>query len=148
MGNKRVEILVGFFVLIGVLAFALLSFRISGLAFHSGEGTYRLYAYFDDASGVNVRARVTIAGVIVGRVENIILDRTSEDARVALLIDRNINFLTTDTSIRIQTSGLLGEKYLALNNGADETYLRDGDVIENTQSTMVLENLIGKFLTN
>ena len=148
MWDRKAEVLVGAFVVLSVLALSFLSFKVSGLAFSGSEGEYRLEALFTDVSGLNNRAKISIAGVTVGRVADIELDGASQEALVTLLISNEVDFLTTDTSARILTSGLLGEKYIELTSGADEELLGPGDFIEFTQSSLVLENLIGSFVTS
>ena len=147
MWSAKAEVLVGLFVVAAVVALGFLSFQVSGLAFSQGGGEYRLHALFTDVSGLNSRAKVSIAGVNVGRVESIELDEASQSAKVSILIDSAVDFLTTDSSARILTSGLLGEKYIELSSGADEDFLRDGDYIELTQSSIILENLIARFVS-
>ena len=146
--DKRLELAVGLFVVASVLALAFLAFRVSGLVIGDSGATYRIYADFADASGLANRSKISIAGVTVGRVAAIELDSQTQRATVSMDIDQSVDFLTTDTSARILTAGLLGEKYIELASGADDTTLADGDFILDTQSSLVLENLIGKFLSN
>ena len=145
--NLKLELIVGIFILLGLFAFARLALEVSGFTFSSyAQDSYRLYARFDNIAGLTPRAKVTMAGVNIGRVESIQLDPNQQRALVAMRIDRGVNFLTTDSSAAIQTSGLLGEKYIELTSGADEELLEDGNHIEFTQSALILENLIGRFL--
>ena len=147
MWNRNLEAAVGLFVLMSVVALGFLSFKVSGLAFSSSSGEYSVQALFTDVSGLNNRAKVSIAGVTVGRVQSIELDIDSQSALVTMLIDDSANFLTTDSSARILTSGLLGEKYVELTSGADEELLSDYGFIEDTQSSIILENLIARFVS-
>ena len=147
MWNRKLEAAVGMFVLVAVIALGFLSFKVSGLAFNSSSGEYSVQALFTDVSGLNNRAKVAIAGVTVGRVQSIELDADSQSALVTMLIDDSANFLTADSSARILTSGLLGEKYVELISGADEELLSDYGFIEDTQSSIILENLIAKFVS-
>ncbi|PRD35807.1 UNVERIFIED_CONTAM: mlaD [Trichonephila clavipes] len=110
--------------------------------------SYRVHALFQNVGGLTVRAKVTMAGVTIGRVESIELDRKTQLARVELSIDRTVDDISTDTVAAILTAGLLGEKYIGLTPGADEDFLKEGSRIEQTQSSLVLEDLIGKFLFN
>ena len=145
--SVKLEIIVGTFILLGLIAFALLALQVSGFSLSIyTQDDYRLYAKFDNVAGITPRAKVTMAGVNIGRVESIQLDKEEERAIISMRIVKDINFLTTDTSAAILTSGLLGEKYIELVSGADEEILQDGDHIEFTQSALVLENLIGRFL--
>ena len=145
--NLKLELIVGVFILLGLFAFARLALEVSGFTLSSyAQDSYRLYARFDNIAGLTPRAKVTMAGVNIGRVEAIQLDPNQQRALVAMRIDGDVNFLTTDSSAAIQTSGLLGEKYIELTSGADEELLEDGSHIEFTQSALILENLIGRFL--
>lgn len=144
----KIEILVGIFVVLGIAAFAFLALRTSGIAVtnYGNTNSYSLYASFDNIGGLRARSKITMAGVRIGNVGSIVIDRESQQAVVKLDIRSDINFLTTDTSAAIQTSGILGEQYLELTSGADEEILEDGDEITFTQSALILENLISRFL--
>ena len=144
----KLEIFVGLFVVIGIVAAAMLVLRTSGLTLtdYNKAENYRLYAYFDNIGGLTIRSRITMAGVRVGSVTDIVFDKEQQQARVEMGVRREIDFLTTDTSASIQTSGILGEQYIELISGADKELLEDGDTITFTQSAIILENLIGKFL--
>lgn len=148
MKTRTLELAVGGFLIAGFLAFAFLAVQVSGLSFAAPADSYRISARFDNVSGLTVRAKVTIGGVLVGRVTGITLDPESHRALVEMAIDGNVQGLTTDSTASILTSGLLGEKYIGLETGADEEMLEPGDLIRDTQSALVLENLIGKFLSN
>ena len=145
--NYKLELIVGAFLICGILALAALAIQASGLGVKNYAGNYYyLYARFDNISGLTNRAKVTMAGVNIGKVDSITLDKEYESALVRLRINEDVNFMTTDTSAVILTSGLLGERYIELTSGADEDILQDGDFLELTQSALVLENLIGRFL--
>ena len=146
--QRTVEITVGLFILAGLAALLVLALKVSNLGAFTGnvEG-YQLIARFDNIGGLKARAPVTIAGVVVGRVASINFDEASQRALVNLNISKEYK-LTTDTSASIFTAGLLGEQYLGLEPGGDETMLKDGDEIKLTQSALVLEQLIGQFLFN
>jgi len=149
MRLRTVEISVGAFMLAGILALAFLAIQVSGLSIReNNRATYTLYAHFNNVAGLAVRAKVSMAGVVIGRVTSITLDPKDGRAKVAMSIDKSVNYLTTDTIAAIQTAGILGEKYIALSNGGDPDILKDGDEITDTQSALVLEDLIGKFLTS
>lgn len=148
MSSRGIEISVGLFLLAGCLALALLAFRVSGLSLEDSGDRYTLYASFENASGLNVRSRVTLAGVLVGRVTAIEIDPVDLRARATLEIDSRVDYLSLDTIAAIKTAGVLGEKYVSLSVGGDPEMLADGDVIEDTQSALVLEDLIGRFLTS
>ena len=148
MQNRTLEIGVGLFLLAGLLALLLLALRVSGLTVSPSAETYRIQAYFDNIAGLTVRAKVTMAGVVVGKVTAIDLDRDSYMGRVTLEIDKRVDNLPVDSTASILTAGLLGEKYIGLSVGGEEEVLVDGSTIHDTQSALVLEDLIGKFMLN
>ena len=148
MQNRTLEIGVGLFLLAGILALLLLALRVSGLSASPTADTYKLYAYFDNIAGLTVRSKVTMAGVTIGRVTAIDLDRDSFTGRVTMELEKRLDNLPSDSTASILTAGLLGEKYVGISVGGDETVLKDGGVIHDTQSSLVLEDLIGKFLLN
>lgn len=149
MQTRTVEISVGLFILVGVLATAFLAIQVSGLnhSFNSDE-TYRLYAEFNNIEGVTRKAKVSMAGVQVGQVTNIAIDPKSMRARVDMIISKDVDYLSEDTIAAVQTAGILGEKYIALSPGGAEEILTDGDQIRDTQSALILEELVGKMLTS
>ena len=147
MRNRTLEISVGLFLLAGLFALLLLALRVSGLTVGQTD-TYRVYAYFDNIAGLTVRSKVALAGVTVGKVTAIDLDRDSFTGRATLEIYKDVDMLPVDSTASILTAGLLGEKYIGLSQGGEEDVLKDGDTIYDTQSALVLEDLIGKFLMN
>lgn len=146
MRSKRTELFVGCFIVLGLLAFVYLAVQVSGLAFSAKKDSYQIVARFDDIGGLTNRAKVTIAGVTVGSVESIVLDKELYMGLVTMNIDADVDNIPMDSSIAILTSGLLGEKYLGLSIGAEEEMLTSGDEIYDTQSALVLETLISQFL--
>lgn len=146
MRMRTLELTVGVFMLAGVLALIFLALRVSGLSQESSEDTYRLKAKFENIGGLTVRAKVTMAGVVIGRVSNIYLDHDDFVGVVEMDIYKSVNNLSKDTSARILTAGVLGEKYIGLTVGAEDQVLKNGDEISDTQSAMVLEDLISKFV--
>ena len=148
MQNRTLEIGVGLFLLAGILALILLALRVSGLSASPSSDTYKLYANFDNIAGLTVRAKVTMAGVTIGKVTAIDLDRDTYTGRVTLQLDKSVDNLPVDSTASILTAGLLGEKYIGISVGGEDTVLKDGGVIHDTQSALVLEDLIGKFLLN
>ena len=147
MSKKQIEILVGLFVLLGILAIVLLALKAANLASFSFNATYPLLARFDNVGGLKVSAPVKSAGVKVGRIASITFDNKSYQGLVTMEIERQYEF-PTDTSAKILTAGLLGDQYVGLEPGADEKNLQPGDSIKMAQSAVVLENLIGQFLYN
>ncbi|CAI8729997.1 MULTISPECIES: outer membrane lipid asymmetry maintenance protein MlaD [Pseudomonas] len=148
MQNRTLEIGVGLFLLAGILALLLLALRVSGLSPVSSTDSYKLYAYFDNIAGLTVRSKVTMAGVTIGKVTAIDLDRDSFTGRVTLQLEKRVDNLPSDSTASILTAGLLGEKYIGISVGGEESLLKDGGTIHDTQSSLVLEDLIGKFLLN
>ena len=148
MYSRRLELSVGAFMLLGALCLAFLALEVSGLTQTGDSGTYRLSARFDNAAGLTNRAKVSAAVVTVGRVVGVRYDEVSAGAIVEMEISQKFSEFTEDTSASILTAGLLGEKYIGLSTGGDPNTLKDGDVIYDTQSAIVLEELIGKFLLN
>ncbi|MNE61656.1 putative phospholipid ABC transporter-binding protein MlaD [compost metagenome] len=148
MQTRTLEIGVGLFLLAGLLAFLLLALRVSGLTIGNSGDTYKLYAYFDNVAGVTVRGKITLAGVTIGKVVAVDLDRDSYRGRVTMEISNKVDNLPEDSTASILTAGLLGEKYIGISVGGEEALLKDGGTINDTQSALVLEDLIGKFLLN
>jgi phospholipid/cholesterol/gamma-HCH transport system substrate-binding protein len=145
--SRWIEVLVGFFMLAGVGALLILALQVSGLSLSKGQGSYTIYAQFDDLGGLSVRGKVAMAGVTIGKVSAIELDKKTFSAKVSLDIDSNIDFLSLDSTASINTAGLLGEKYVSISMGADENSLKAGDVIYDTQSAINIEKLIGTFVS-
>ena len=148
MQNRTLEIGVGLFLLAGILALLLLALRVSGLSASPSSDTYKVSANFDNIAGLTVRAKVTMAGVTIGKVTAIDLDRDTYTGRVTLQLEKRVDNLPTDSTASILTAGLLGEKYIGISVGGEEAVLKDGATIHDTQSALVLEDLIGKFLLN
>lgn len=146
MRMRFVELSVGAFIVMGAMGLVLMALRVSGISAQGAGETYTITAYFENLGGLTERAKVSMSGVTIGRVTSIHLDTEDYVAVVEMEIHNNIATLTTDTSAAILTAGLLGEKYIGLTVGADDEYLQDGDEIEDTQSALVLEELIGQFL--
>lgn len=147
MQRSKNDVWVGLFVLIGAVAILFLALQSANLLSLSFQTTYRVTAKFDNVGGLKPKAAVRSAGVVVGRVEKIVFDDKSFQARVTLALESRYAF-PKDSSLKILTSGLLGEQYLGLEAGAEEKTLAAGDTIGNTQSAVVLENLISQFLYN
>ena len=146
MAKRNIEILVGLFVLLGLLALVFVALKAANLTSFSSGATYDLSARFDNIGGLKARAPVRSAGVVVGRVTGITLDAKSYQGVVTLDIDRRFQF-PKDSAAKILTAGLLGDQYVGIEPGGDDKNLQPGDTIAQTQSSVVLENLIGQFLT-
>ncbi|MBL0422316.1 outer membrane lipid asymmetry maintenance protein MlaD [Ramlibacter sp. AW1] len=147
MDRSKNDVWVGLFVLLGALAILFLALQSANLLSLSFQPTYQVSARFDNIGGLKPGAAVRSSGVVVGRVESISFDDKTYRARVNLELEKRYQF-PRDSSMKILTSGLLGEQYLGIEAGAEEQMLAAGDTITNTQSAVVLENLIGQFLYN
>jgi phospholipid/cholesterol/gamma-HCH transport system substrate-binding protein len=147
MQARTLNLAVGAFVLLGILALLFMALQVSNLRAMSNGKTYEVIAFFDNIGGLKPRAAVKSAGVVVGRVRQIQFDDQQYQAKVILDLDTRYEF-PKDTSAKILTSGLLGDNYIGLEPGADEEFLKPSDRIRMTQSAVVLENLISQFLYN
>ena len=145
MSNEKNDWWVGLFVLLGALALAFLALRAGNFSTFTFSSTYNLSAKFDNIGGLKVRAPVKSAGVVVGRVADIKLDDKTFQAVVTLKMEKSFAF-PTDSSAKILTSGLLDEQYIGIEPGGEDKNLANGNVISMTQSAIVLETLISKFL--
>ena len=148
MRTRFIELAVGLFMVAGIAALFFLAMKASGLAEEADRPSYQVHASFQNAGGLTLRAKVTMAGVVIGRVTDIRLDPKTLKARVTMTIYKDVNEISTASVASILTAGLLGEKYVGIVPGADDTFLKEGDEITDTQSSLVLEELIGKFLSN
>ena len=145
MQRSKNDVWVGLFVLLGALALVFLALQSANLLSFSVDKGYPVTAKFDNIGGLKPKAAVKSAGVVVGRVESIGFDDKTFQAKVNLSMDKQFLF-PKDSSLKILTSGLLGEQYIGIEAGADSANLAAGDVISTTQSAVVLENLISQFL--
>ena len=144
--NRSLEIMVGFFIVLGFAAALFMALQAANLgSFSFGHKTYAVTADFDNIGGLKARAAVKSAGVVVGRVRSVVFDPETFQARVTMDMDAQYPF-PDDSSAKILTSGLLGEQYGGIEAGADDKNLEEGSVIRRTQSAVVLENLISQFL--
>jgi phospholipid/cholesterol/gamma-HCH transport system substrate-binding protein len=147
MSKKGIETLVGLFVLLGLVALTFVALKAANLASFGQSNGYTLQARFDNIGGLKPRAPVRSAGVTVGRVVSIQLDSKTFQGLVTMEIDRDLRF-PKDSSAKILTAGLLGDQYVGLEAGGDDKNLAPGDTVKQTQSAVVLENLISQFLFN
>ncbi|GAB4392439.1 MAG: outer membrane lipid asymmetry maintenance protein MlaD [Gammaproteobacteria bacterium] len=146
MRNRTIELVVGIFLLMGILALLILAFKVSGLSGAIGRDVYHVTADFNNIGGLKVRSQVSMAGVRIGEVSDIKLDPQTFKAKVTLQLDATANKIPADSSASILTEGLLGANYISLTPGfADET-LKDGAQIEETHPAIILEDLIGQLL--
>lgn len=144
--TRAVEFGTGLFVLIGMSALFFLTTQTTGGDNFSATDVYEVQARFQNVGSLKPRAPVAMAGVTIGRVTSIEFDPNELDAVVTLVIDSQYNQIPDDTDASILTAGLLGSQYIGLQPGGSDMYLEQGGEILFTQSAIVLENLIGKFL--
>ncbi len=145
MQRSKKDVWVGVFVMIGAAAILFLALQSANLLNLSFQPTYRVMGKFDNVGGLKPKAAVRSGGVVVGRVESVTFDDKTFQARVTLALENRYAF-PKDSSLKILTSGLLGEQYIGIEAGADASNLVAGDTIGATQSAVVLENLISQFL--
>jgi len=145
--SRSLEIGTGLFVLLGFAALAFLTTQLpaSGVHMRHATDSYQVSARFDNVGDLKVGAPVTMAGVRIGQVTGVAFDPADYKALVTMAIDRHYNQIPDDSDAAIQTSGLLGAKYVGLGAGGSGTYLGNGAQIQFTQSALVLENLVNKF---
>jgi phospholipid/cholesterol/gamma-HCH transport system substrate-binding protein len=146
MKYRIAEILVGFFVLLAIIAALVLALRVSGLTSMDSSNGYQISAEFDNIGGLKEGAPVTISGVKIGDVEKISYDAQTFSAKVQLKVFKKTLQLPDDTVASIVTAGILGAQYISLSPGSSDTNLKANGVIESTHSALILENIIGQLL--
>ena len=148
--TRKIELLVGSFILAGICAILVMIFQVADVTGLGSSDTYRLTAKFDNIGTLKEKAPVKVGGVVVGRVTDIKLDEASLQPVVTLDIESRYDQFPENSSLKILTAGLIGEQYLGLEPGFvwedDNVMLVDGNQIEDTQSALVIEDLIGQFL--
>ena len=147
MERTTLDLWVGAFVVGGLVALAILAFKVGNLSSYNVSESYLLKANFTNIGGLKPTASVRSAGVLIGRVTEIKLDANRYEAEVTMSIDKRYQF-PKDTLISILTSGLLGEQYVGLKPGADDEMLKSGEIIKQSRSAVVLEDLIGQVVAN
>lgn len=147
MERTTLDLWVGIFVVAGIAALVMLAMKVGNLGTYNMSETYQVHAYFSNIGGLKPKASIKSAGVLVGRVTGITLDTQRYEADVVMSLDKRYQF-PRDTFADILTSGLLGEQYIGLIPGGDNEMLHNGEQIKKTQSAVVLEDLIGKFIYN
>jgi len=147
MERTTLDLWVGMFVVAGIAALVVLALKVGNLSTYNVSDTYQLQAYFSNIGGLKPQASIKSAGVLVGRVTAITLDTSRYEAKVVMSVDKRYQF-PKDTFANILTSGLLGEQYIGLMPGGDEKMLANGEELKKTQSAVMLEDLIGKFIYN
>lgn len=145
MERSTMDLWVGIFVVAGIAALVMLAMKVGNLSTYNVSETYQVNAYFSNIGGLKPKASIKSAGVLVGRVTAITLDTQRYEAKVTMSLDKRYAF-PKDTIASINTAGLLGEQYIGLNPGGDTENIAAGGQIKKTQSAMVLEDLISKFI--
>jgi len=143
MGNSRVEIFVGIFLIVGFMALGWLALQLGEVPWLTGAKTYAINAEFNNISGVKAGADVQIAGVTVGKVRQLNLNRERQ-AVVSMQIDREVE-IPVDSIASVKSQGIIGDKYIQITLGGDQTLYKAGDTIVDTESAVDLESLISKF---
>ena len=146
--TRTVELGTGLFVFLGLSALFFLTTQTTGNSTFTGGDTYEVTARFENVGSLKIRAPVSMSGVTIGRVTAIEFDSLSLEAKVTFVIDNAYDQIPDDSDAAIQTSGMLGSQYIGLQAGGSETSLMNGSEIQFTQSAIVLENLISKYLFN
>ena len=146
--TRSVEIGTGLFVLLGMTSLFFLTTQTTGGDDFRAESVYTVEARFENVGSLRERAPVTMSGVTIGRVTDVTFDAVSLEAIVHFVIDSKYDQIPDDSDASILTSGILGSQYIGLQAGGSDMYLDDGSEILFTQSAIILENLIGKFLVN
>ncbi len=146
INRKSLELWVGLFMAAGILALAMLAFKVGNLTSADVMDGYQVKGRFDNVGGLKVKAAVTMAGVRIGRVSAIGFGSNRYQAVVTMDIAGNYKNIPKDSSSSILTAGLLGDQYIGIEPGGDEAYLQNGDVFLRTQSALVLEKLVGQVI--
>jgi phospholipid/cholesterol/gamma-HCH transport system substrate-binding protein len=146
--SKTQDTLVGFFVASGIAALFYMALQVSNLGSYTSDDSYTVIAHFQNSGGLKVKSPVSVAGVRIGRVSAIRLDKDSHESIVEMRIESQYNNLPSDSGVSIYTAGLLGEQYVSLDPGSSDEYLKDKSTIDITSSAIVLEEMIGKFMLN
>ncbi len=148
MSEKTVELIVGLFIVAGIAAVLFLGFKVSGLTTYTAGNSYQVTAEFENIGNLKRRAPVTVAGVKIGQVTGIHLDKNNYKAVVTVKINETEDNIPADSSLSIVTAGLLGANFISLTPGFEDDYLKDGDEIMETHPALQLETMIGQLLFN
>lgn len=146
--SKTQDTLVGLFVAVGIAALFYMALQISNLGSYATGNSYTVIARFQNSGGLKVKSPVSVAGVRIGRVSKITLDKASHESVVEMSIESQYDNLPQDSGASIYTAGLLGEQYISLDPGSSEEFLKNKSTLDITSSAIVLEEMIGKFMLN
>ncbi len=142
--TRTTQFIVGIFAILGIVALAILSISLGKVAIFPAPG-YTLYADFDNISGLKTADKVQLAGVEIGKINGIMLNK--ERARIAMRINQGVQ-IDADAIAAIKTSGIIGDKYVSIQLGPSDRILKDGEVLRQTQSAFVLEDAIGQLINS
>lgn len=145
MNNAKLEMIVGIFMLVGILCLGYVSIKLGKMELVGGD-YYNVTASFDSVSGLKPGARVEVAGVEIGKVDRISLDEKSGDRAIAYLKIKSGVKITDDVIATVRTSGIIGDKFIKLKPGGSEVYLKNNGTIRETESAIDIEELISKFI--
>jgi phospholipid/cholesterol/gamma-HCH transport system substrate-binding protein len=145
MNMVKLEMMVGTFMLIGILCLGYVSIKLGKMEIVGGD-FYSVTAGFDSVSGLKPGARVEVAGVEVGKVDRIALDAKSGDRALAYLKIKTGVKITDDVIASVRTSGIIGDKFIKLRPGGSEKMLKNNDTIRETESAIDIEELVSKFI--
>jgi len=145
MNIAKLEMVVGVFMIIGILCLGYVSIKLGKMELVGGD-FYTVYAGFDSVSGLKPGARVEVAGVEVGKVDRITLDAKSGDRAVTYLKIKTGVKITEDVIASVRTSGIIGDKFIKLKPGGSERMLKNNDQIRETESAIDIEELVSKFI--
>lgn len=146
--SKTQDTLVGLFVAVGIAALFYMALQVSNLGSYTSNDSYTVTARFLNSGGLKVKSPVSVAGVRIGRVSAITLDKDSHESVVEMRIEARYDNLPEDSGASIYTAGLLGEQYINIDPGASDDFLKNNSKIDITSSAIVLEEMIGKFMLN
>ncbi|OAI13391.1 MULTISPECIES: outer membrane lipid asymmetry maintenance protein MlaD [Methylomonas] len=146
--SKTQDTLVGLFVACGIAALFYMALQVSNLGTYTSDDSYTVIARFQNSGGLKVKSPVSIAGVRIGRVSAITLDRESHESVVEMRIEAKYDNLPEDSGASIYTAGLLGEQYINIDPGSSDSFLKDKSKLDITSSAIVLEEMISKFMMN
>lgn len=144
MKKNNFEIIVGVFIVVFSVLFVLFTMKMTNKKIN--EEHYKLYAVFENIEGINVGTKIKIGGIDIGEVEKLNINDNYQ-VKLVLKIKKDM-LLPLDSNIKVATSGIIGGKYLRVDVGGEEEYLKNGDSFEYTESTMDLEDMITKFMLN
>lgn len=144
--TRSVELGTGLFVLLGLAALFFLTTQTTGGSAISTSDAFKVTARFENVGSLKDRAPVAMSGVTIGRVTNVEFDPQALDAVVTFVIDKRFDAIPEDSDASILTAGLLGSQYIGLQPGGSDLFLQEGSEIQFTQSAIVIENLISKYL--